>query len=91
MAAICRVQASRILHFTAQSQPMSESSIGSTASRFASGQHQAVPQRSSVDSGHRRLGERGLLGQLALRRVLVEAGDGARGVDDEDAPRPRPP
>ena len=51
IVAIWRVQASRIVHFTAQSQPMSESSIGSTASRFASGQHQAVPQRGAVESG----------------------------------------
>ena len=49
MVEISRVHASRILHLTAQSQPMSESSIGRSGSRTESGQHQAVPQRSVVD------------------------------------------
>jgi hypothetical protein len=51
IAAICRVHASRILHLTAQSQPMSWSSIGSAGSRLGSGQHHAVPQRSAEESG----------------------------------------
>ena len=49
--AICRVHASRTRHLTAQSQPMSASSIGSAGSRWGSGQHQPVPQRPFVDSG----------------------------------------
>ena len=39
MAAISRVHGDSISHFTLQSQPMSESSIGNTPSRRESGQH----------------------------------------------------
>ena len=82
--------ASRISHFlSVQSQPMSESSIGSTPSRLASVQHHAVPQRSRGRERHRRLGERRGLRAFALRRVLVEVRAGARGVDDEHALRAR--
>ena len=51
IAAVWRLQAERISHFVAQSQPMSESSIGNTPSRLASGQFHAVPQRSVAASG----------------------------------------
>lgn len=52
MAAIWRVQGERMVHFSRQLQPMSESSIGKTPSRLASGQFQAVPHRSLLTSGN---------------------------------------
>src|SRR4051812_33997565 len=46
MPAACRFHGERISHLFAQSQPMSESSIGNTPSRLPSGQFHAVPHRS---------------------------------------------
>ena len=48
---ICGVRGGTMGHFSAQSQPMSLSSMGRSGSRSRSGQHHAVPHLSLVASG----------------------------------------